>query len=812
MKKIIFALFLLISVSGFALKNWQNFTNTTHIYDIEKFEDKYYVATWGGVLQYDEDLQNVENKYTNKSGLSSNMVKSLAVSNGNLLMAMANKGVCRFDGNDFILPITTEIGLETNNINKVITKDNFIYFATKAGISIFEENENFPIPILTYQFNQYNGLENQEITSLVISENGYIFCGGVLGLEYIAISNLESGNWIHLNHENSELPSAKITSLSTFGDKLAIGTYNGLVELDLEDFSMQVHSLEDYNVNNESVYPVFVDSNEDIWFGLGHWDDYNMTVSDSVDVAVCKLSNDEFSYYDKTDLKILSTRINNIKQIDNSLFFLTWGEGFVEYNLETNSWKEPVATEGISSNFVRDLQMDKNNILWISNGKYGSNSSTKNEKGLSVFDGNNWINYNKYNSNIITESIYDMTVDNDNRKWFASWGYGVSYYDEDEQQFHNLNLSHYPELYTEDGNPSRTIPFIEAMKDGEIAFASYPNYIAVMDELEIIAITELYQPSHDYNDFILMKQFDDLFIIGCRYSGVRIFHSSEFPTTDSNNWEAPAPSQLRGCYVNDIQHRIDESGYDEYWIATNEGLFCYKEKPVFNFDGHQYPAGYYWYRYGQESKKKQIYINNDWRDMRTPEFWYVVGQPYLYGGAITVPTALFVDPFGKVWIGTESGGFTVYDIENDTFTNFDSENSPLINDTITDFEYDNLSGKLYIGTANGLSVVQIGISEEYNLEENLNEVIAYPNPFNPAKDGLIKIENKKSISMPKGDGFCRIFDLSGDLIIELKKNDYAQYSWDGKNHAGEDCATGVYLYMISAGDGQTASGKIVLIK
>jgi len=60
MKKYIFALFLLISVSGFALKNWQNFTNTTHIYDIEKFENKYYVATWGGILQYDEDLQNVE--------------------------------------------------------------------------------------------------------------------------------------------------------------------------------------------------------------------------------------------------------------------------------------------------------------------------------------------------------------------------------------------------------------------------------------------------------------------------------------------------------------------------------------------------------------------------------------------------------------------------------------------------------------------------------------------------------------------------------------------------------------------------------
>jgi len=379
-----------------------------------------------------------------------------------------------------------------------------------------------------------------------------------------------------------------------------------------------------------------------------------------------------------------------------------------------------------------------------------------------------------------------------------------------------LNLFGYPELYTFDGNqyhnPSRTIPFIEAMDEGEIAFATYPNYIAVLDEFEIISITELYQPSEDYDDFIIMKQFDELYIVGCRYSGVRLFHSSEFPTTDSNNWEIPAPSQLRGCYVYDIQHRTDQNGYDEYWIATNEGLFCYKEKPVFSFDGHQYSAGYYWYRYGQESKKKQIFVNNDWRDMQTPEFWYVVGQPYLYGGAITVPTALFVDPFGKVWIGTEGGGFTIYDIENDSFTNFDRENSPLIDDTITDFEYDKLTGKLYIGTANGLSVVQIGISEEYNMEENLNDVIVYPNPFNPTEDRIVRIENKKSLTMPKGDGFCKIFDLAGDLIVELEKNDYAQYSWDGENPAGEACASGVYIYLISAEDGQTARGKIVLIK
>ena len=59
MKKYIFALFLLISVSGFALKNWQNFTNTTHIYDIEKFDN--FLAKNDGNIDI-EDIAKIKKK------------------------------------------------------------------------------------------------------------------------------------------------------------------------------------------------------------------------------------------------------------------------------------------------------------------------------------------------------------------------------------------------------------------------------------------------------------------------------------------------------------------------------------------------------------------------------------------------------------------------------------------------------------------------------------------------------------------------------------------------------------------------------
>ena len=66
--------------------------------------------------------------------------------------------------------------------------------------------------------------------------------------------------------------------------------------------------------------------------------------------------------------------------------------------------------------------------------------------------------------------------------------------------------------------------------------------------------------------------------------------------------------------------------------------------------------------------------------------------------------------------------------------------------------------------------------------------------------------------MPKGKTFCKIFDLNGTEIIKLKKNDFQQFEWDGKNKAGKYCAPGIYFYVIYTQDGQIAKKKFVIIR
>jgi hypothetical protein len=78
----------------------------------------------------------------------------------------------------------------------------------------------------------------------------------------------------------------------------------------------------------------------------------------------------------------------------------------------------------------------------------------------------------------------------------------------------------------------------------------------------------------------------------------------------------------------------------------------------------------------------------------------------------------------------------------------------------------------------------------------------YPNPFNP--ETWIPFQLRESDSV-----FIRIYDTSGRLIRSLdlghrEAGIYVSRSnaayWDGKNEAGEESASGIYFYTITAGE------------
>ncbi|MBD3182961.1 T9SS type A sorting domain-containing protein [Candidatus Poribacteria bacterium] len=87
---------------------------------------------------------------------------------------------------------------------------------------------------------------------------------------------------------------------------------------------------------------------------------------------------------------------------------------------------------------------------------------------------------------------------------------------------------------------------------------------------------------------------------------------------------------------------------------------------------------------------------------------------------------------------------------------------------------------------------------QYAEESEKQEIICYPNPFNPDVD-------EKILFRPPGFKI-QIFSLSGEMIKEVKDS-----QWDGTNQFNQPVSSGNYIYH-AEGDGYESTGKIAVIR
>jgi len=93
--------------------------------------------------------------------------------------------------------------------------------------------------------------------------------------------------------------------------------------------------------------------------------------------------------------------------------------------------------------------------------------------------------------------------------------------------------------------------------------------------------------------------------------------------------------------------------------------------------------------------------------------------------------------------------------------------------------------------------------KSFSLEQN------YPNPFNPATNISYTIAENGEVNL-------RIFNLLGQEVRTLvsKVQPVGSYTvkWNGKDMAGRQVATGIYIFRLKAGDNFQATGRMLLLK
>jgi hypothetical protein len=178
-----------------------------------------------------------------------------------------------------------------------------------------------------------------------------------------------------------------------------------------------------------------------------------------------------------------------------------------------------------------------------------------------------------------------------------------------------------------------------------------------------------------------------------------------------------------------------------------------------------------------------------------------LAQELLYEQFIT---DIVVDGANNKWIATaDSGVFMVSSNGQKTIYRFNTSNSPLPSNSISDIDINGTTGEVFIATDRGMVSFKGNATDA---TDDLSNVIVYPNPVRPEYSGTLKISGLIDNCNVK------ITDIEGNLVHEAIAEG-GTIEWDTTAFGKYKVASGVYMIFISGQDGlETKVKKVMIIR
>ncbi|MBK7106264.1 MAG: T9SS type A sorting domain-containing protein [Ignavibacteriae bacterium] len=354
---------------------------------------------------------------TENSGLSNNMVNSMAISSDGTIWFATDNGLCAYDSINWKV-YKVEDGLKTNKINSISFLPNTtqeLWVASDSGVIILNVNKTEIVTSPSYINKSSNNIISNKVKAIEL--DGFVnnWIGTEDGLSIITNSGIYSFN------ERNGFENPKVNSLKTLSDNwVHVGTSGGGVS------RLKYNGVDGITSASNIITT---------WSGLA---------SDTV--LTIYVTDDTLRWYGTT--QGVSTH----------------------YGTDTKSisywWIYNTYTSGITENYVHAIIRDKNNAMW-----FGT------RKGISkmLADKTTWQTYTEVDG-LISNNIFDIEVDKNNNIWIAT-DKGVSYFKNittsiknDELKSYKLNLSNYPNPF----NPSTNIGY-SIFKDSKVKLEVFNN-------------------------------------------------------------------------------------------------------------------------------------------------------------------------------------------------------------------------------------------------------------------------------------------------------------------------------------------------
>ncbi|MBK9924260.1 MAG: hypothetical protein IPP66_03120 [Anaerolineales bacterium] len=220
---------------------------------------------------------------------------------------------------------------------------------------------------------------SQNINSIVVSQSGTLW----IGTEKNGVLSFDGKEWHHYT-TNDGLPSNEVFKL-VFGDQgiLWVGTWEGVAKFDGKYWSVP-YQVQNDTIFNNHVSSIEFDSEQNIW--VGHIRD---------GVSEYRQSDNKWIYYTVTtenglagdEIRSIVIRRENAENPE-SIWFATIDGGISRF--EQGKWTVYRVKEGLPSNDVRALALDRYNRIWAATAK-----------GVVYFDNKVWKVYNTLDTSVI---------------------------------------------------------------------------------------------------------------------------------------------------------------------------------------------------------------------------------------------------------------------------------------------------------------------------------------------------------------------------------------------------------------------------
>lgn len=725
--------------------DWKNYTSMKSVRGITLEGKRMWAATSGGLFGFDT-VDSTFRKITNIEGLTTADLSAVGVdANGSLWIGAMSGSIDVYSVSantwQHISDISTASGKTKKGIYRFYFVGDSVFIATDFGVSVFSQ-QRFEFED---SYEKLGTFSSPTRANSVIVYDGRIWIATAQGIASASTRSLnlkDPAAWTNYL-ASSGLPSNSVNALGLYAGRLYAGTDAGLSIFTGTTWESVSGDLLGTKVVD--IIGFYVATTH----GL-----YQMSSGG----ALTKVGTD------------LPYTISSVAVASTEVWIGLDGGGIAHWNAQQAKWDMKLPNSP-NSNLFASIAVDNRGVLWAASGKDGAG------QGFYSFDGTTWTNYSVADYPLLRSNDYHkVAIGCDNSKWICSWGKGVVLIKNDSTltRFDQTNaglagIPNAPEFVVVSGAACDS--------KGNTWIVNYMNAANIT-----LAVMKSDSTWTSYTDRTVQgsAQFADVAVDGLGTKWITPYLPA-----------APSPKGL--YYFNEVYRLPDATDDGWGYLGKADGLESDNVTTVV-VDR----TGDIWV--GTDAG---ISIISNVRDPKKGVLTACHSTRCNVSGQYI--NTIAVDALNNKWVGTKTSGVWVLSSDGTTvLAQYNTSNSPLLDNDIKSIAIDHDKGIVYFGTDKGLSGLQTAY---YTPKQSFSSLFISPNPF------FLPSTSSLSIDGLVEESSIKVLAIDGKVITEFASPGGRVAFWDGTDSRGKLVSSGVYLVVAYSADGnQITTAKVAVIR